>query len=40
VRCQWPDVPDEAFMLLVLEPAPATRLTGVAHYRPEFDVAV
>jgi putative acetyltransferase len=37
VRCQWPDVPDEAFMLLVLEPARASSLAGVARYRPEFD---
>ena len=37
VHCQWPDVPDEAFMLLVLEPARASSLAGVARYRPEFD---
>jgi len=37
VRCQWPDVPDEAFMLLVLEPARASSLAGVVRYRPEFD---
>jgi putative acetyltransferase len=40
VRCQWPDVPDEAFMLLVLDPARAARLAGVAHYRAEFDASV
>ena len=37
VRCQWPGVPDEAFMLLVLDPAVAPRLAGLARYRPEFD---
>jgi len=40
VRCQWPDVPDAAFMLLVLEPAQAARLAGMARYRPEFDASV
>jgi putative acetyltransferase len=40
VRCQWPDVPDDAFMLLVLDPACASRLGGVARYRPEWDAAV
>ena len=40
VRCQWPEVPDEAVMLLVLDSAAAQRLGGVARYRPEFDAAV
>lgn len=40
VRCQWPEVPDEAVMLLVLDPAAAPRLGGVARYRPEFDASV
>ena len=40
VRCQWPDVPDDAFMLLALDPERASSLAGVAHYRSEFDVAV
>jgi putative acetyltransferase len=40
VRCQWPDVPDEAFMLLVLDPERASSLGGVVRYRPEFDAAV
>jgi putative acetyltransferase len=35
VRCQW-DVPDEAFMLLVLDPAKFTPDPGVARYRDEF----
>ena len=39
VRCQWPGVPDDAFMLLVLDPAVVPRLGGVARYRPEFDAA-
>jgi putative acetyltransferase len=39
VRCQWPGVADEAFMLLVLDPAVAPQLAGLARYRPEFDAA-
>ena len=39
-RCQWPEVPDEAVMLLVLEPSIGPRLAGLARYRPEFDAAV
>ena len=38
--CQWPGIPDDAVMLLVLDPAVAPRLAGVARYRPEFDAAV
>ncbi|HEV8396435.1 MAG TPA: N-acetyltransferase [Vicinamibacterales bacterium] len=37
VRCQWPDVPDNAFMLLMLDPASQAGLAGIARYRPEFD---
>jgi putative acetyltransferase len=39
VRCQWPGVPDDAFMLLVLDPTVVPRLGGLARYRPEFDAA-
>jgi putative acetyltransferase len=35
VRCQW-DVPDETFMLLVLDPAKVPPDLGVARYRDEF----
>jgi putative acetyltransferase len=40
VRCQWEGIPDDAVMLLVLQPAIAARLAGIAKYRPEFDDAV
>jgi putative acetyltransferase len=40
VRCQWESIPDEAVMLLVLQPSPAGGLGGLAKYRPEFDEAV
>lgn len=39
VRCEWPDIPDEAVMLFVLDPARASGLAGVARYRPEFAAA-
>ena len=40
VRCVWPEIADEAVMLLVLDPTVAPRLAGLAHYRPEFDATV
>ena len=40
VRCQWPDIPDEAVMLLVLAAGRAMPLAGEARYRQEFDAAV
>ena len=36
VRCTW-KVPEDAFQLLVLNPADQLRLRGLARYRPEFD---
>lgn len=39
IRCQWEGVPDEAFMVLVLQPAIASTLAGLAMYRPEFNGA-
>jgi len=35
VRCPWP-VPDDAFMLLALDPARVQGASGVARYRDEF----
>jgi putative acetyltransferase len=35
VKCEW-DVPDEAFMLLVLDEAKMRRVVGLAIYRHEF----
>lgn len=37
VGCQWREVPDEAFMILVLEPDALPGVSGVARYRKEFD---
>ncbi|MCX6092481.1 MAG: N-acetyltransferase [Candidatus Bipolaricaulota bacterium] len=40
LTCQWKDVPDEAFMVLVLDPAAMRGVSGVARYRDEFAAAV
>ncbi len=37
---QWEGVPDEAFMVLVLDPAVMDGAAGTARYRKEFDAAV
>jgi putative acetyltransferase len=36
VRCQWDQVPDDAFMIQVLAPD-SVMSGGVVHYRPEFE---
>ncbi len=35
VRCEW-DVPDEVFMLLVLDKTAMSGVSGLARYRPEL----
>ena len=40
LRCQWEGVPDEAFMVVILDLAGAEGLAGVARYRDEFDTAM
>lgn len=40
VTCQWKDVPDAAFMVLVFDPEALRGVSGVACYRDEFDAAV
>ena len=35
VRCEW-DVPDDVFMLLVLDNTTMSGVSGLARYRPEF----
>ena len=37
LRSQWDGIPDEAFMILVLDPPAMQGVAGVARYRPEFD---
>jgi len=36
VRCQWESVPDDAFMILLLDAGRIKPLRGVVRYRPEF----
>ena len=40
LTCQWEGVPDEAFMVLILDPQAMRGVSGVARYRSEFDAAV
>lgn len=40
IRCQWEGVPDEAFMVLILNEEAMSGVLGVARYRGEFDEAM
>ncbi len=40
LRCQWPAVPEAAFMVLELRPAALEDASGVVRYPHEFDAAV
>jgi putative acetyltransferase len=37
IRCQWPDIPDDAVLVLVIDREAMNGVSGVARYRPEFD---
>lgn len=37
IRCQWADVPDPAFMILVFDEIAMEGISGVARYRGEFE---
>jgi predicted N-acetyltransferase YhbS len=37
IHCQWPGVPDPAFMILVLDETTLRGISGVVRYRDEFD---
>jgi putative acetyltransferase len=39
ISCQWPDVPDETFMVLILDETFGAKISGTARYREEFDQA-
>lgn len=39
ITCAW-DVPDEAFMLLILDPSRMRGVSGLANYRPEFSTVL
>lgn len=38
ITCEW-DVPDNVFMVLVLDASQISRAIGLAKYRPEFTIA-
>jgi putative acetyltransferase len=40
LKCQWDDVPDEAFMVMVLNKPVMGGVSGIAKYRSEFDEAM
>ena len=40
LACQWEGVPDDAFMVLILDEASMVGVSGVARYRDEFDEAM
>ncbi len=40
LSCPWPGVPDDAFLVLVLNEQALRDVRGIARYRSEFDVAV
>jgi putative acetyltransferase len=40
LRCQWKGVPDQAFMVLPLDLGRMAGVSGVVHYRREFDQAM
>lgn len=40
LQCQWKGVPDEAFMVLILDESVMKGVSGVARYRSEFDEAM
>lgn len=37
IRCQWTGIPDEAFMILVLDPIAMQHISGTAYYHPVFE---
>lgn len=40
LTCQWPGVPDDAFMVVVIDGDGLPEAGGVARYRVEFDAAM
>jgi len=37
LSCQWPGVPDDVFMALILDPEQMRNVRGIARYRDEFN---
>jgi putative acetyltransferase len=40
VRCQWPEVPDPAFMIILFDRTALKGVSGVARYRDEFNLGI
>jgi len=40
IRCEYDEVPDEAFMIVVFDEGRMRGITGVAKERPEFAAAM
>jgi putative acetyltransferase len=40
IACQYSNVPDEAFMILILDEAALSNVSGIGKYRAEFDIAI
>ena len=40
LKCQWHDVPDEAFMVMIMDQVVLKGVSGVAEYRKEFNDAM
>ena len=40
IVCQWEGIPDEAFMVMILDEKTMAAVSGTARYRPEFDQAM
>ncbi len=40
LKCQWEGVPDDALMVLLLDQAFSSKLSGVVRYRDEFNIAM
>lgn len=40
ITCQWDGVPDEAFMMIVLDEVAMEGVAGIVRYRDEFDESV
>jgi len=38
--CQWPDVPDEAFLVFIFNESIRSKMSGTARYRDEFNQAM
>jgi len=40
IQSQWPGIPDDVFMVAILDPPAFEGVSGVAQYRDEFDQAM